>query len=237
MPRYKKTPISKVVESAEGGNVEAKASLGLLHELGLLQKSQLSEAAKWFEDAAQNGDGSAAISAAEIYRVGGLGLAKDAKKADELYKVAAKLGYTKPESRVPKLNGATAHQVQDTVIGRKVLIVDKAGRDSTRMNEALSNSGFRPTMVHDFLAAKNAVAMNKDFECFFVELDMGGPSHMQVLDNIRKMKDYKKTPIVVVTTITDINVIKKAKQFGIHGWVLKPVKDDVIINTAKKLVT
>lgn len=235
MIQYKKTPLSEVVASANGGNTQAKASLGILNELGLLKNAEINEALKWFEDAAKAGDPLSAISAAEIYRTGRDGVQKNLKKAEEYYKVAESLGYSRPEKRVPKPEKVDM-MAQDVLVGKKIIVLDKPGKDAEDMKTHFNEAGFKTTIIHDVISLKKALTISKDIDCFFVELDLGTPNQMQSLDVIRKMKTYRRTPIVIVTTITDVNVITKAKAYRINGWVLKPVKKEVIVTTAQKSI-
>ncbi|SMF22316.1 response regulator [Pseudobacteriovorax antillogorgiicola] len=233
MVRYEKKPFSELLKSAHEGDRDAKSSVGLLHELGLLKDSDIREALKWFEEAANDGDPIAAISAAEIYRHGCDGLSPDPRKADQLYELAESLGFERPEKRVPR---PTPHEPsKEVIVGKKMLIIDKPGSYVTQMKQELVGTGYKPIEVHDLRELPKTLTLHQDIHCIFVDLTISAPNFVQVLAAIRKFKAFKTTPIVVVTEITDINVIKKAKGYNINGWILKPIKEQLVAGAAKRL--
>lgn len=236
MDYYEKKSLGDIISKANKGDRDAQVALGLLHELDLLADASIVEAVKLFEEAAKAGDPIAAISVAEIYQHGRNPIKADRAKAEEFYEIAKSLGFSRPEERKPSRN-KSQHNVSEALIGKKILIIDEPGQQTTQIAAELTRIGCKPIELSDPQNLPNTLTLNQDIECFFVDIEIFAPNHTQVLSTIRKFKAFKTTPILVITKITDIDLIKKAKAFGVGGWILKPVKEDIIAESAKKLIS
>ncbi len=231
MVKYEKKSMEKLQEEAEEGSSEAQSALGLLNELGLMYSDSTMnflEALQWYEEAAKGGDYLAALSAATIYKVGAPGIEPSSEKAEFYFNIAAKLGFDKPENRIEVGNKAT-------IAGKKVLIIDHPGPQRNQMHQELISFGFNPIDADGLAAAQGSFLKYQDIHCIFVDLDISKPNPITLLEGIRKIRLAKELPIVVVTTITDVQVIKLARKHNISGWLLKPVKDKLVGKAARRL--
>lgn len=63
--------------------------------------------------------------------------------------------------------------------------------------------------------------------------------NMPVMDGLTFIKEFRKTdrftPVVVITTEANTEIIKEGKKAGASAWILKPFKPDNVIDTVKKL--
>lgn len=75
------------LDSARQGDANAQNRVGQIYELGIGTMPNYEEAAKWYGVAADNGSRSAAINLAALYDQG-LGVPKDRRAAEELYRKA-----------------------------------------------------------------------------------------------------------------------------------------------------
>ena len=64
--------------------------------------------------------------------------------------------------------------------------------------------------------------------------------NMPVLDGIGFITEFRKvdkfTPIVVLTTEAEKDVIQKGKEAGASGWIIKPFQAEDLINVVKRFV-
>lgn len=75
------------LDSARQGDANAQNRVGQIYELGIGTMPNYEEAAKWYGVAADNGSRSAAINLVALYDQG-LGVPKDRRAAEELYRKA-----------------------------------------------------------------------------------------------------------------------------------------------------
>lgn len=64
--------------------------------------------------------------------------------------------------------------------------------------------------------------------CLFIfDVNMPEMDGLQLLEEVRKIN--KTIPIIMLTTETDKDKIKKAKELGATGWIIKPFDGDKFI--------
>jgi two-component system chemotaxis response regulator CheY len=66
--------------------------------------------------------------------------------------------------------------------------------------------------------------------------------HMPVMDGIglikevRKIDEYRRVPMLVLTTESQLSIKMEAKQAGATGWIVKPFEAEKLINIIKKVL-
>ncbi|MEK9685529.1 MAG: tetratricopeptide repeat protein [Rhodospirillaceae bacterium] len=95
---YKKrdyqTALKEWMPLASKGNVLAQYNLAMMHRLGLGVPKDLTEAVKWYQLAAANGDVRSQYTLGTLYQFPKHGLISDYKKAISFYRSAAKQGHS-----------------------------------------------------------------------------------------------------------------------------------------------
>lgn len=226
---YTKKPVSDLLDEAQKGDLGAQQALGLLSELGLGGvDSDMLVALQWYERAAQQGDGFAALTAASIFEQGIGTVPKDQATADAFYKMAEDLGYERPKERHDKSLGKAVKE------GKKILIVDSSDTGRVAVEKRLDHAKYQSIGVGNVTELKAALKNNPDIYCAFVEIKIFEPNVFEGLKILRDNRETKEIPIIVLTTISEPEVIKKAKSFGINGWLLKPTNLELVEKTARR---
>jgi len=79
------------------------------------------------------------------------------------------------------------------------------------------------------------------FDLIYLDIYIPEMDGIEVLESIRsfedelKIKEEEKVKIVMVTSLSHSNMIKKARKLGCDGYVTKPFSKDQIINELKRL--
>ncbi len=64
--------------------------------------------------------------------------------------------------------------------------------------------------------------------------------NMPVLDGLAFIAEFRKvdkfTPVVVLTTEAERDVIQKGKEAGASGWIIKPFQAEDLLNVVKRFV-
>ena len=64
--------------------------------------------------------------------------------------------------------------------------------------------------------------------------------NMPIMDGITFISEFRKidkfTPIIMLTTESQTNLIEKAKKLGASGWIIKPFKPNKLIETIKRVI-
>lgn len=120
----------------------------------------------------------------------------------------------------------------------KLLIVD----DSTTMRKiimrGIRQSGFK---VDEFLEAGNGkealqVLSSNGVDIVLTDVNMPEMNGLELLEAIRSSEETKDIPVVIITTEGSENVIEKAKQLGVSGFIRKPFTPETLGSTLASVV-
>lgn len=121
----------------------------------------------------------------------------------------------------------------------KILIVDDLASMRENLNSVLRELGFKHTqdtsdgregMEH----AVDKARFDVPYDLIFVDIHMPVMDGITLLKHLRSMDSYKKTPIFMVSTENEKDIIIKSILNGATDYILKPY-DINLVN--KKLIT
>ena len=114
--------------------------------------------------------------------------------------------------------------------GKKILIAEDTQLMRVSISKYLSQQGFIPDDAGDGKEAKEKVD-NNTYDLILLDLHMPQMNGLELLAHMRK--NNNNTPVVVLSGVTKINVVKAAKQLNISGFLSKPLKLTTLL---KKIV-
>ena len=62
---------------------------------------------------------------------------------------------------------------------------------------------------------------------------MGG---LELLERMRQIEALREMPVLMLTTEAQIELVKRAKELGAKGWMIKPLKAELLVATVRKLM-
>ena len=121
----------------------------------------------------------------------------------------------------------------------KILIVDDLPSMRENLNSVLRELGFKYTQDTSDGREGMEYAVDKaryeiPYDLIFVDIHMPVMDGITLLKNLRSMDSYKKTPIFMVSTENEKDIIIKSILNGATDYILKPY-DINLVN--KKLIT
>jgi CheY-like chemotaxis protein len=114
--------------------------------------------------------------------------------------------------------------------GKKVLIVEDTQLMRVSISKYLDQQGFVSDMAGDGKEAKEKID-NNTYDLILLDLHMPQMNGLELLADMRQKEN--NTPVVVLSGVTKINVVKAAKQLNISGFLSKPLKLTTLL---KKIV-
>ena len=116
-----------------------------------------------------------------------------------------------------------------------VLAVD----DSTSMRKLIAS-----TLTHqgyDVLEASDgeealAIARKNSVSLVITDVNMPKMDGITLVGELRKLREYRFTPILVLTTEMEPQKKKKAKDAGATGWLVKPFDPEVLMSTIRRVI-
>lgn len=119
---------------------------------------------------------------------------------------------------------------------RNILIVDDSESFRAMISFYLGKTG------HNILTASNGMeALNnlqgKELDLVITDLHMPQMDGLTFIKMIRNIEHYKSVPILFLTTESNVNLKKKAKQAGANGWLVKPVVEGKLLDVVNKVIS
>ncbi len=120
-------------------------------------------------------------------------------------------------------------------MAQKILVVDDSASMRQMIAFTLKGAGYDVVEANDGLQGLST-AKSQNFDLIFTDVNMPGMDGLTFTREVRKLPNFKFTPILVLTT--EAGAAKKAegKAAGATGWLVKPFNPDQLLNTAKRVL-
>lgn len=121
-------------------------------------------------------------------------------------------------------------------MAKKVLTVEDSAPLREMLRGVLVEAGYQVVEASDGQEAIDYVERNRDVALVLCDVHMPELDGVDTVIAIRADARNARLPIVMLTAETDFNVIERAKKAGIKGWIVKPVRPELLIATVRKLI-
>jgi two-component system, chemotaxis family, chemotaxis protein CheY len=120
-------------------------------------------------------------------------------------------------------------------MSRTIMTVDDSASIRQMVSFTLSGAGYN---VIEAVDGKDAlVKLNGDVvNMIIADLNMPNLDGIGLIVAVRANPQYKFTPIVMLTTESQLSKKQQGKDAGATGWIVKPFRPDQLIAVVKKLL-
>jgi two-component system chemotaxis response regulator CheY len=117
---------------------------------------------------------------------------------------------------------------------KKILLVD----DSTAIRNILKTALFGEYEVVEAANGKDALdtALAGTVNLFLFDVNMPVMDGIQAVRELRKLPQYKTTPVVMLTTESREEKRQEGKAAGANGWVVKPCDPEKLLDVIRKMI-
>ena len=117
----------------------------------------------------------------------------------------------------------------------KILAVDDSASMRQMVAFTLKGAG------HDVVEAVDGVdalakAQGQKFELVISDVNMPNMDGITLISELRKMADFKFTPMLMLTTESTSDKKQQGKAAGATGWIVKPFNPDQLLATIGKVL-
>jgi DNA-binding NtrC family response regulator len=119
------------------------------------------------------------------------------------------------------------------VSGNSILIIDDEPKLRYSLSMILVKAGFSVTEANGAQEALDALH-KKPFDLVFLDLNMPGMGGMQLLPEILHL--YPGIPVIILTGNGSLETAEKAINWGVRGYLLKPMSPFEIIDRVSKVI-
>jgi two-component system, chemotaxis family, chemotaxis protein CheY len=117
---------------------------------------------------------------------------------------------------------------------KKVLIVDDSETVRTQVGRALVDAGFEVVGAGDGVEGLQR-AQQSAFALVLLDINMPRMGGLELLEKLKQGAETKHVPVLVLTTEVQESMIDRAKKAGAAGWIVKPVKMDLLVAAVSKV--
>jgi two-component system, chemotaxis family, chemotaxis protein CheY len=118
---------------------------------------------------------------------------------------------------------------------KKVLVVDDSETIRLEVGRNLIQAGFSVLEARDGAEGLNVASTNLDLALIVLDVNMPVMNGLDMLDRLKKELKTQPIPVLLLTTEAQDSLIDRAKKAGAKGWLIKPVKSEILLMAAKKL--
>ena len=116
-----------------------------------------------------------------------------------------------------------------------VLIVDDSATVRQQVKLALSPAGFDVIEAVDGRAGLEMVENRSDIALVISDVNMPRMNGIEMVTEIANRRIRPGLPMVMLTTEGEPSLMKKAKEAGVAGWIIKPFQAPMLVAAAQKL--
>ena len=120
-------------------------------------------------------------------------------------------------------------------MAKTILVVDDSGTVRQQVSMALKQAGFAILEAADGEEALAAIESNRAIDMVVCDVNMPNLNGLEMVERVKSNPDHKLLPILMLTTEGQPSMIRRAKEAGAVGWIVKPFDATQLVQTAKHL--
>jgi two-component system chemotaxis response regulator CheY len=119
--------------------------------------------------------------------------------------------------------------------GKIILIVDDSIAIRQTVSMALRAAGFGMMQAADGKEGLAIVDANANIDLVICDINMPNMNGLEMLAQIRDKPGNEALKVLMLTTEAQTSLVKRAKELGAVGWIVKPFKSPQLVQTVEHL--
>lgn len=113
-------------------------------------------------------------------------------------------------------------------MGKKVLIIDDSKTARREIVRLVHNQGLMAFEAENGRIALDVLQKRNDIGLIFCDINMPEMNGLEFLQELRRNAAFKDLAVVMLTSEAAEDVLEKAKDFDVKGWILKPAQTNSV---------
>jgi len=119
---------------------------------------------------------------------------------------------------------------------KTILLVDDSPTMLMSIDGILTKAGFAVNKSSSGEAALELLKTGITIDLMITDLYMGAMNGIDLIKAVRKLRTFRFTPILMLTTESQQDRRAEAKASGATGWLVKPVQPNDLLQVIKQVV-
>jgi two-component system chemotaxis response regulator CheY len=120
-------------------------------------------------------------------------------------------------------------------MSKTILIVDDSGSVRHNVATTLKQAGYMMAEAADGVEGLSMVDSNRNIDMVICDVNMPNMNGLEMVEKVKSKPENKTLPIVMLTTEGQLELVKRAKQVGAVGWIVKPCNPAQLVQTVDRL--
>lgn len=117
---------------------------------------------------------------------------------------------------------------------KSILIVDDSHSLRISLEASLRTAGFDVTLAKDGLDAVR-ILDDRGFDLVITDVNMPQMDGITLTQRLRVDRRHKYTPVLMLTTVSEVERMQQGKEAGVTGWMTKPFNPEILVAVARRL--
>ncbi len=104
----------------------------------------------------------------------------------------------------------------------KILVVDDSDAVRAQLKKDISAGGHDVIEASDGVDGLSKLKATNDVQLVISDVNMPNMDGLTMVKNLRQIEHYAKVPVLMLTTETNAEMKKIAKDVGVRAWIGKP---------------
>ncbi|MFW7380746.1 MAG: response regulator [Oligoflexus sp.] len=113
-------------------------------------------------------------------------------------------------------------------MANKVLVVDDSKTARREISRIIHNHGILTLEAENGKAALGVLHEKQGISLVFCDVNMPEMNGIEFLEAVKKEEKFKALPIVMLTSEATRDVMDRAKELGVTGWIIKPAESATV---------
>ena len=121
--------------------------------------------------------------------------------------------------------------------GKRVLVVDDSETVRQHLATTLVPAGFEIVEAEDGEVGAKVLESDVVIDAVLCDVNMPRMNGIEMVERVMKDPRHATLPILMLTTEGQASLIRRAKDAGARGWIVKPFKPAQLIAALEKLTS
>ena len=118
---------------------------------------------------------------------------------------------------------------------KKVLIVDDSETVRQQLASSLRLAGFGVVEACDGIEGLTRAFSEEELSLVLLDVNMPRLNGLDMLDRLKADPKGADLPVLMLTTEAQQSMIERAKKAGAKGWMIKPIKPELLVSAVNRL--
>jgi len=120
-------------------------------------------------------------------------------------------------------------------MSKTVLVVDDSSTVRQQVSLALKQAGFATLEAADGREAIVTLDANRNIDMVVCDVNMPNVNGLEMVERVKAKPEFGKLPILMLTTEGQPSLIRRAREAGAVGWIVKPFDANQLVQAARHL--